>query len=136
MVKLLLKQPGCAFARFDEEAAANALTTAQVDGPAALAFGIEGAVVVNAGDEADAFARHIENLLNLPGAIPPAARSKNLDRQPIPLPRPAKLVLHRPGEHFVLAFGEGVVDEVVKGLAGQSEEGSPRMNASRRRSPT
>ncbi len=117
IVKLLLVQPGCVFARFDEEAAAKALTQAGELGPAAVALGIEGALVVNAGDQADELQRHIESLLNMPGAVPPAQRVRNLAHQILPLPTPAAhLELHREGEHFILAFGKGVADETVKGL--------------------
>lgn len=126
MLKLFLMQPGCAFARFDEEAAAKALTQSagNLDPAAAAALGIEGAIVINAGDGADEFGRHIESLLNLPGAVPPSMRKRGLARQVIPLPVPtAKLEIHREGDYFVLAFGDGVVDEVIPGLTGKSKGG-------------
>jgi hypothetical protein len=124
LVKSTLMHSGCLYAAFDEQAAARALAEGEPTiGPAAVALGIEGAFVLNAGDEADEIAKHVNALLDL-ARVPATVRRNDLQHQVIPLPVPnAKLELHREGSYFVLAFGEGVVEAAVAGLKNADTKG-------------
>jgi hypothetical protein len=131
LVKSLLMRPGCVYVRFDQQAAVKAIEDLQpVIGAAAGLLGLQGALIINGGDDADAIAKHIIELQQL---LPPQMRSKDLKNQVFPLPLPgAKLTLHRHENYFVLAFGEGVVEKAVAGLSGKSTGGlasNPRFAA-------
>ncbi|MEX1096668.1 MAG: hypothetical protein WED34_11510 [Planctomycetales bacterium] len=118
-----LTHAGCLWLRFDAAAGAKAVEAHQGGGPptswAALALGARAALVINAGDEADAFAKELTELLEV---LPIALREEGLARRKL-LPPEAwvELVLHREGKHFVLALGEGTLDSVLAGLEGKAQ---------------
>jgi hypothetical protein len=131
LVKSMLMCPGCIYVHFDQQAAVKAVENLQpVFGPAAAFLGMQGALIINGGDDADAIAKHIIELQQL---LPPEMRSKDLKKQVFPLPLPGvKLMLHRHEKYFVLAFGEGELDKAIAGLSGKSKGGlaaNPRFAA-------
>lgn len=123
IVKAMLVRPGCMYASFDEQAAARAIEQSggQLPTRAAAALGIEAAIMVNAGDGADEFAKHVNALLDLNSDI--ADRNHDLDHQIIPLPIPARLEIHREGTYFILAFGETVAADAVKAITDDTVKG-------------
>jgi hypothetical protein len=138
LFRLLLDTGGCLSVQFDVEAAKKLLAEPPELPPGsppwmALLPAVKATLVVNAGDNADKFAGHVQALLEM---LPDALRTGELDRQKLPLPLPGtSLTLHRQKEYFILALGEGSLDVALKGLDGQAKglAGSERFTKAMQR---
>ncbi len=76
-------------------------------------------LVIDAGTDADAFAGYLEKLLQL---LPAKVRSKDLQRQVLPMPIPGvELTLHRDKTRFIVGLGQGTVDAALARLAGTAK---------------
>lgn len=124
LVLRVLNRSGCFFISYDQQAVANAPPEA---GATAALLGLQAALIVNGGDEADEIARHVEGLLKL---LPADDRVEGLQRQALPAPLPGmKLTLHRHEDYFIVGLGEGTLDSVLAGLAEERTGlgGNPRF---------
>lgn len=122
LIKSLLLRPACLYAELDAEAAAKLF---QEQGPTpawgAVLAGLRVTLIVNAGDDADAMTKQIEQVLE---TVPPQLaleKTENLQHQKIPLPMPGgELTIHRHKDYLIVGFGKGTVDAAVAGLSGKS----------------
>jgi len=109
-------RPGCYYVSYDEE---NVLTgdTPQ-DVVVSFIHGLRAGLVINGGKQADEISADLLKLLQL---LPNGEGVETIDRFEFVLPLPGiPVVLHRQGEHFILAVGDGVLDDVISGLGGKS----------------
>ena len=130
LVETMLMQPGCLYLRLDEEAAAKAHEAAGgfAPLPVALKATLSGALIVDAGEQAEAFATRLTELLNvLPleqddtDDTPEGSGPLNRVRLPVP-PVAPPVTLHRQGTFFILGVGEHSIDEAIDGLTGKRKE--------------
>lgn len=84
------------------------------------AQGVSVTLIIDGGNTADETEQHLLALLSsIPGA---PGGQKKLDHFSIPLPIPeAEVVVHREGDHFIVAYGDGVLERAQAGLKGDVE---------------
>jgi hypothetical protein len=120
LVRALLVRPGCLYATFDANAArAAAEKSGGQPGPSTLIAGLNGALVINGGDQADAIEQALRNLVPL---LPNPPTSTELNKLSIPLPiftRP--LILHRHEKYFIVASNHALLDQAIAGLTDKSK---------------
>lgn len=134
LVKILLNRPGCLYLDVDPKAALKLMSTPPqlpefTPNWVGMLPAVQATFIVSGGDQSDAIAKHIEALIEL---LPEADRAKNLQHQKFPIPlEGASLVLHRHENYFILGWGEGTVDNAIKGLKDESQglKGNPRFQA-------
>jgi len=125
LIKSLLVRPGCLYADLDAKAVVK---LKEEDGPELQSFagmvmaGLRATLIINAGKDADAMTKQIEQLLDL---VPPQLaieRTQNLQRQKIPLPLPGgQLTVHRHKNYLIVGYGKGTIDTAIAGLTGKSK---------------
>jgi hypothetical protein len=78
-------------------------------------------LILDGGDKADETEQHLLALLSsIPGG--PGGGGEMLDHYTIPLPVPElEIVVHREGNHFIVAFGGGTLERAQAGLKGEIE---------------
>jgi len=154
LVKLLLNRSGCLWAGFEKNALTKKPGPKKAPPKKAPPNGPPGGVgpgqmpswfpllqagrvclVINGGKDADTIAAHFTALVQL---LPADKRTKDLHRQPIPLPEAPpgiSLTLHRHGNYFILAFGKGTIEQAIAGLDGKSQglAGNPRFKGAFKR---
>ncbi len=118
LVERLLNRSGCLYVNYDKQAAKKALEQGKTFG---AVLGLRATLIINGGDEADAIAKDIKQLLEL---LPAETRTDDIQRQPLPLPLPLPgltLTLHRHEKYFIVGFGPNTIDVAVSGLSGKSK---------------
>ena len=111
----LITKPGCLYVRLDPNLISDD-AGAEVPIPMMVAGALEGALIINAEDDADAVAKNILDLMDL---LPPDLRKTGLERRQLPIPIPGQVVmLHRHDSYFILGFGEQAIDKAIAGLDG------------------
>jgi hypothetical protein len=119
LVWILLNRPGCLYASYDAQAAAEQAAGQPAPVRAAALQGLRVTLVINGGPQADEIAKHLEELVKF---MPAGSGQNGLQRRQLPLPVPGvSLMLHRHEDYFILGLGQDTVDAAVAGLSGQPQ---------------
>lgn len=119
LIMTLIKRPGCLYVYGGDPVVSGQTEPSndrELEMVAAIAGHFRAAIIINAGDQADAMEKSIVKMLDLI----PNVEVEKLDRffyQVLPIP---KFYLHRQEDYIIAAFGEGTLDTAIKGLKGTS----------------